>query len=194
MPYPSPPWTLRGQLWLSLFYAARPGEERSLVTVGWVSYEAGSTLEYAELLVARPLKVDDTRRVTVEQMWVDSPTSLEGGRSIWGMPKELADFTLDQGGLGPAGRAAWSATVDGAPLASASFADANGVAPRTPVRTSTWQTRDDGSEVVGRARGSARSLPCLGHWDFAADGPLGWLHGHQPVSSFRLRDVDASYS
>jgi acetoacetate decarboxylase len=185
---------LRGQLWLSLFYAARPGAERGLVAAGWVSYEAGSTLEYAELFVGRPLKVDDTRRVTVDHMWVDSPASLEGGRSIWGMPKAPATFALDRGGLGPVGRAAWAATVEGAPIASASFADVNAVAPRVPVRTSTWQTREDGSQAVGRARGTARSLPCLGHWDFDMDGPLGWLHDQQPVASFRVRDFDVTYS
>ena len=41
--------------------------------------------------------------------------------------------------------------------------------------------------------GTARSLPCLGHWEFAADGPLSWLAGKQPLASFRVRDFDLTF-
>ena len=41
--------------------------------------------------------------------------------------------------------------------------------------------------------GAARSLPCLGSWDFDADGPLAFLHGRRPVASFRLADCDGSF-
>ena len=43
-------------------------------------------------------------------------------------------------------------------------------------------------QVQARMRGRTRAVPCLAHWEFADDGPLGWLAGKQPLVSFRLRD------
>lgn len=193
MTFPSPPWQLQGQLWLSLFYAAAPERPSGLYGVAFASYEPGGTLSYSELLVARRLKVDDQRRVTVVDMWVDSPESMEGGRALWGMPKQLAEFDHDLGGLGAVGRVSWAARADGEPIASADFADVSRVAPRVPLSGSTWQTREDGSEAVATVKGSGKSLPCLAHWEFAAGGPLGWLHGKQPVSSFRVADLTMTF-
>jgi acetoacetate decarboxylase len=42
-------------------------------------------------------------------------------------------------------------------------------------------------------RGTARTLPCRGSWDFDAQGPLGFLHGRRPFTSFRLTDVDLTF-
>lgn len=192
MAFPSPPWSMRGQVWLSVFHARRPGTPASLHGVGFVSYEPGSTLTYAELAVGHRVQVGGTRRLHVTDMWVDSEESLEGGRGLWGMPKQSAEFSHDSGGLGPVGRSAWSATAEGLDIATASFADVSRLVPRFPFSGSTWQVRDDGSEALGHLRGSGRALPCLAHWEFDADGPLAWLHGKQPLSSFRIRDFTMS--
>jgi hypothetical protein len=48
-------------------------------------YEGG-TLTYHELVVFRPGFV-------VSHIYVDSPESMRGGRAIWRLPKELAEFT-----------------------------------------------------------------------------------------------------
>lgn len=66
-----------------------------------VTYEHGSTLEYSELAVAAAL-VRSGRRVGgwISHIWVDSESSVSGGRSIWKLPKQLASFTLDRRGDG----------------------------------------------------------------------------------------------
>ena len=195
MPFPSPPWPMRGQMWLSLFRARPPEGPHGLWGAAWVSYQPGSALTYSELLVARPVRVEDGRRVTIRDIWVDSVPSRDGGRALWGIPKDLAAFRHDESGLGPVRRTSWSAgTVDGQPIASAQLADATGLAPvRLPFRAATWQRRDGGGEVRARMGGRTRALPCLAHWDFSAEGPLGWLAGKQPLASFRLRDFEMDF-
>jgi hypothetical protein len=188
--FPSPPWALRGQAWLSLFRATAPGDvEPASWCVGWVTYGPGSALEYSELLVARAVRARGSRSLTVRHMWVDSATSREAGRSLWAMPKELASFEREDGEVGRVARTRWSATVDGVPLAHAEFADASGLVPlRVPVRAGTWQVHEDARPVAARLAGTTRALPCLATWEVAADGPLGWLHGRAPLISGRLRD------
>ena len=34
-------------------------------------------------------------------------------------------------------------------------------------------------------QGSSKTLPCRAHWDFDANGPLGFLRGARQVASFR---------
>ena len=42
-------------------------------------------------------------------------------------------------------------------------------------------------------RGRARTLPARAHWDFAADGPLGFLAGHRTLASFRLHNFHLTF-
>src|SRR3954469_19754112 len=107
MPFPSPPWNMQGQLWLTLF-RSRGTDERppGVYGVALVDYEPGSELTYGELLVARPQRVksgrDKGRHVTVNDIWVDSVEPLEGGRSPGAIPKDLAvfDWSRDSRGGG----------------------------------------------------------------------------------------------
>ena len=113
MPYPAAPWTLKGHALLALhlldFDHVRPlvPSELNLVsvlpgkTLGAVyfsRYEPGSVLEYSELIVA-PALVSYGGKVGawVTHIYVDSPDSVAGGREIWGLPKELAEFTWEAG-------------------------------------------------------------------------------------------------
>ncbi|MFF8669987.1 acetoacetate decarboxylase family protein [Streptomyces sp. NPDC015242] len=111
-PFPPEPWHLRGDMvtavWLvpgretpgwRLPAGVRPlrlGRFWVLVTF-WVDYRPGGTLAYRELLVA--LAVRDRRgpAACAVEAWVDDPRSLAGGRTLWGIPKELGSF-----GFGPA--------------------------------------------------------------------------------------------
>ncbi|MEZ5097254.1 MAG: hypothetical protein R2731_14830 [Nocardioides sp.] len=185
---PSPPWRLQGQAWLSLFRGALPGESRATFLLGFARYDDFGTLGFSQLLVAR-MAPGRVPRLSVLEGWTDSPEAAEGVGALWGLPHEPGVLTHDQGGLGLVDRSAWSVTADGAELVSASFADATGVAPRIPFRAATTQRHEDGTDATGDVTGSARSLPCLAHWDFAAEGPLGWLAGQQPFLSLRARDV-----
>jgi|GEM_PF-1254928 len=109
--YPTAPWTLRGNLYgsiwsvpASLLKVELPGEFQPLVNfgrvgvyAGFVDYQPGSSLSYHELIAGVVVKLRGTRRYafTVTNIWVDSVASLWGGRELWGVPKELARFKFD---------------------------------------------------------------------------------------------------
>jgi hypothetical protein len=178
--FPSPPWELRGQIWRSLFYAAPPGAPRGSYVAAYLELEAGSTVPHRALLLARREREGGHRRVTAIDGWADSPEAVEGSRALWGLQVSPGELTLDAGGLGPVRRAAWSASTDGQPVASAQFADTSGVMVRAPLRTSV---------ANARLRGTGRTVPSLASWEIEPGGPLGWLAGSQPVVSFRVRDA-----
>ncbi len=196
--YPDAPWRLQGQLWLSLFrLGAAAGADRPAGVYGaaFVSYEPGSDLTYSELLVARPVRVPTRRgrRVNITDIWVDSPASMQGGRELWAIPKDLCDFRHESIRRGPLTTADWSASVERRPIAHASFRDVSRAAPRLPFRGGTWQTTTSGEARSAPVRGSARALPCRGRWDFEASGPLGWLRAARPLASFRTVDFRLTF-
>ncbi len=198
MPFPSPPWQMNAQMWLSLFRVrdtGRADRPDGLYGAAFVSYEEGSPLTYLELLVARLLDAR-ARQVRITDIWVDSAESMAGGRALWAIPKDLAELELDDRRLGPTSHTEFAGRLDGREVASGAFAALPGAAlVRTPFRATTSQVRPGaaprqrGAEVVTPMTGSARTLPALGSWEFAADGPLGFLHGRSPLASFRLTDV-----
>jgi acetoacetate decarboxylase len=197
MPFPSPPWQMHAQMWLSLFRvrdSGRADRPDGVYGAAFVAYEQGSPLTYLELLVARLLDAR-ARRVRITDIWVDSPESLAGGRSLWAIPKDLAELDLDDRRLGPTSHTEFAGRVDGQEIASGAFASLPGAALlRTPFRATTSQLRPGvaggaGAGVVTPMAGSARTRPALGSWEFAADGPLAFLHGRAPLASFRLSDV-----
>ena len=194
MPFPSPPWRLSAQMWLSLFrlpHDAGTEHPAGLYGTAFVSYEEPGPLTYRELLVARRLDVR-SRAVRITDIWVDSEASREGGRVLWAIPKELAELDLEETRVGPTAHAAFAARVDQTTVASGQFAAAPGAALlRLPFAATVSQWRDGpGSpEVVTPWRGSSRTLPALGSWDFDPSGPLAFLHGRRPLLSLRLTDV-----
>jgi hypothetical protein len=187
MTFPAAPWDLRGQLWLTFFVAVGPGRPGGPYGVAFVSYEPGSELTYSKLLVARPVRRDGAARVEITDIWVDSPTSRDGGRALWAIPKELCGFASRRDDRSLLSRAEWSAHRDGQPIASARFADVSRAAVRLPFRGRTSQP-DGSARVSAQLRGSARSLPCRARWEFEADGPLGWLRAGHQLGSMRMAD------
>ena len=195
MGYPAPPWQMQGQLWLSLFRVRGvEGRRDGVYGAAFVSYEPGSELTYSEVLVASPA-TGPGRRVEITDIWVDSPESVEGGRELWAIPKGLCEFTHHVGRSGLLSRADWSASITGQPVAQAQFSDASRFAPRLPFRGGTWQPALEPGDDPKTAtlHGSARTLPCRGRWDFAGDGPLGWLAGRRAFASFRMSDFEMSF-
>lgn len=110
-PFPQPPWRLRARFWfvpavVPLERACRlaPRHVRVLPilpghTLGGLllaRYGAGSSLAYRELLVVGAL-ARSGRRVGLwtPRIWVDSAASAAAGRSLWGLPKQLASFRGD---------------------------------------------------------------------------------------------------
>ncbi len=187
--YPAAPWTMEGQLWLSLFRvghdvdARRP---RGVYGVALVSYEEPSPLTYSELLVARVVK-EPLRAVSITDIWVDSPASVAGGRELWAIPKELADFRVARERGTVRERTSWSVGVEGRSVVRARFTDASRLLPRVPLKGATWQPPidDHTGDVVAHLTGSSKVGPCRSDWDIAPDGPLGWLAGARRLASFR---------
>jgi acetoacetate decarboxylase len=65
-----------------------------------------------------------------------------------------------------------------------------------PFKGTTWQPGIEdtaGEERTAVLQGSAKAFPARGHWDFAADGPLGWMRGARQLASFRQADFRMSF-
>lgn len=186
---------MRGHLWLSLFLvrsgtAERPG---GLYGAAFVDYGAPSVLAYRELLLARLVLDGAVPRVHITDVWVDSEASRDGGRSLWAIPKELAELHVSERPRGPTLSASGDANIAGAPVAAARFTGARLPSVRTPFRFTVAQPDGRGSRVVTTVSGTSCNLPVRGRWDFGAEGPLAWMHGRQPLASFRLGDFRLTF-
>lgn len=182
-------------MWLSLFpvrsgTAARPA---GLYGVAFVDYAQGGTLSYRELLVARLVRDGLVPRVRVTDIWVDSEASRDGGRSLWALPKELAELHVRSRPVGPATRTSCDANLNGSAIAAARFTAPRVPSLRTPFAFGVSQEREEGTAVVAPVSGSSRNVPVTGRWDFGADGPLSWLHGRSPVATFLLGDFRMTF-
>ncbi len=190
--YPDAPWHMVGSLWLSLFRVAEDVDAlrpAGIYGAAFVSYTEGSPLTYSELLVARPLpkSAGKGRKVTITDIWVDSPASVAGGRELWAIPKGLCDFELESSHRGPLTSTDWSASLGQSPIASAAFTDISRAAPRLPFKGHTWQPElpEGGGEKGATLKGSSKTFVARATWDFAADGPLGFLRDARQLASFR---------
>ena len=198
--YPAAPWSLVGSMWLTLFRVAeRTDDERpaGLYGVAFVSYEEGSPLTYSELLVVRPVSTEGHgRRVTITDIWVDSPASVAGGRELWAIPKRRCDFGREASYAGPVSTTQWSAREAGTPIASARFRDVSRLAPRMPIRAGLWQPGlpdTGGEERTASMRGTSRVLPARARWEVHPDGALAWLARARQLASVRQASFRISF-
>ncbi len=190
--YPPPPWHMVGSLWLTIFRVTEPVDDlrpAGIYGAAFVSYDEGSPLTYSEFLVARPASSGpDGRRVSITDIWVDSPASVAGGRELWAIPKGLADFTLEAEHSGPYSATDWSAVQGRTPIAAATFKDLSRAAPRLPFKGRTWQpgiVDTNGQERTATLRGSSKALPARASWDINPAGPVGFLAGARQLASLR---------
>jgi hypothetical protein len=201
--YPPEPWHLRGQMYLSVFLiprrdlpalppvldaAVRPVTVGGRVAVGaaWVSYEPGGVLHYKELLSAVLVHERGRPRVSITDIWVDSVASREGGRRLWGIPKELADFTLDAE-TEPLVDATITAPGGGAAIGSALVRLKRQLPGRYPLGFTVAQQL---GEQVRRTpvRGRAGLRTATAAWRPEPDGPLAYLAGRRPMLSLAITD------
>jgi acetoacetate decarboxylase len=112
MAYPPAPWQLQGYA-IQTLHLVEIDRIRSLIppqleivavlpgkTLGSIyisEYQSGSVLTYNELIVA-PALVKHHRQVGgwISHIYVDNLDSVAGGREIWGLPKEMAEFNRSQ--------------------------------------------------------------------------------------------------
>jgi hypothetical protein len=86
--HPPPPWHLTGRLLLI------PSGRGGVMLADYT----GGTLAYHELIVFRGLKLVSGRPGwVVSHIYVDDEQSRSGGREIWNLPKELAEFRSEPG-------------------------------------------------------------------------------------------------
>ncbi|MEG3841563.1 acetoacetate decarboxylase family protein [Microcoleus sp. herbarium14] len=111
MVYPPAPWHLQGYAvqTLQLVDVARvrplvPSELEIISlfpgkTLGGIyisSYGLGSVMEYNELIVVSAIAhYAGKLGAWISHIYVDNPNSVVGGREIWGLPKELAQFSWE---------------------------------------------------------------------------------------------------
>lgn len=109
MTYPPAPWTLKGNVFVSLSLIniadARPFIPKALdirevlpgKTLGGIylaNYTSDSTMAYGELIVFPGLAQSrDRANSWISHIYVDNPDSVAGGREIWKLPKEMAEFS-----------------------------------------------------------------------------------------------------
>lgn len=109
MSYPSAPWQLFGTAVQATYLidtaiakrylpsdlelvSVFPG--KTLASVYLSKYDERSTLQYHELIVAPGLvKYRDKIGAWISHIYVDNLDSVAGGRNIWGLPKQMADFS-----------------------------------------------------------------------------------------------------
>lgn len=193
MTYPPEPWDLRGQLHASAFLVplaevpcdvpsgcepVRVGRN-GIVGVAWVDYGPGGVMQYRELMATLLVRKGLRIMPTITHIWVDSPSSRDGGRALWGIPKELAEFDFDGPHL--------SARDSEGPLAHATITRVLALPGRWPsgFRVAQWL---DGRPKLSPVR--SRAAVELSRATFSADpsGPLAFLAGRKPLASFSLRD------
>lgn len=155
----------------------------AFVITAFVRYEPGGVLSYDELLLAVVARRGRQLITTIPRIWVDSPASLAGGRTLWGIPKHLADF--EQTWDGPiTARAA----LDGDEIASARAVPRLSVPGwrRLPLPTAQ---RLDGRTTFAEVQALGRLRFASSDWAFAPDGPLGFLGRGRQLGTAVLRDM-----
>jgi hypothetical protein len=202
--YRAEPWELRGQTHLSIWSlpaaqlprlpddlaaVARPVTVggRGLVGTAWVEYEPGGVLQYSELLSAVVVRHRARPRVSIVDIWVDSPASRDGGRELWGIPKELAELEIN-----PCATSGMDGLTARARTAAALFAQTS-ISPgrrypgRRPIRLSVIQLL--GQQVkLTPVRGWASIRRASATWQVTPSGPLAELSVRRPVLTVTLRD------
>lgn len=212
--FPPEPWQLGGSMDVSVWRVpaaelpgsvcdalprgATPIELGGHVLVGtaFVRYEPGGVLSYDELLAAVLVRHEGRPRITVFDIWVDSPASRDGGRALWGIPKFLATFDRR-----PTARTlTWRATSAVGDGREGGIVLAE-LAARPGRRLPGWRRlplpmaqRLDGVETVSSARSLAQVRLARHGWRFPEGSPLRFLgDGRGPLVSARLERMSMTF-
>jgi hypothetical protein len=192
--YPPEPWDLQGLGYVSLWLvptrvlpALPDGVQpvsvlgKSVVATGFVDYQPGGLLPYHEFLAAPLVHKGATVGLSITDIWVDSPASKAGGRELWGIPKELADFEITHA---PAFHGV--ARVEGEAVAEARVAPRRaGLRLPFPLPGTIWQTLD---ATLARTPLRATGKVHLAQGNWRVGGPLAWLRPYRPFLTIAAVD------
>lgn len=195
--YPPEPWNLCGQAYVSVWrlpaeqLTGRVPAQLQPLTVGgqvfvgtaWIDYEPTGLLPYHELVAAVLVRDGVRPIVTITDIWVDSPISAAGGRALWAIPKQLAQFEMAHG-------PSFTARADDetAMIASADIQRGGGLPIRLPSWFTVVQTAADRGRVQTPVHTTGHPHTASAHWKINPTGPLSYLHGLTPAVTFALRD------
>ena len=181
--YPAEPWDLHGHAYVGMWLLPRdrtpaphsPATKvvtifgRAIVCAAFFVYEEPSPLTYNEIMTTVLVREGWRLRVSITHIWVDSEASRDGGRALWAIPKDLADFDVVP-------HTSYAAQGIG----SLAVKRVRRLPWALPTRFRIAQDRE-GSLLVSPVRGRIRIGSTTGRWSFAADGPIGFLTGAKPL-------------
>ena len=187
--YPPEPWDLHGHAYVGTWLvpvadlpaphspATRPITifGRGIVGAAFFVYEEPSPLTYDEIMATVLVREGWRLRVSITHIWVNSPASRDGGRELWAIPKDLAEFDV---------------VAHSSYVARGIGALTVGRVRRLPVQLpGGFRIAQDraGSLLVSPVTGRLRLGHAAGRWSFETDGPLGFLHGRRPLLTLAIR-------
>lgn len=187
--YPPEPWDLHGHAYIGVWLVPRkhlPAPHssatraitifgRGVVSAAYFVYEQPSPLTYDEVMSTVLVREGWRLRVSITHIWVNSPASRDGGRDLWAIPKELADFEI-----------ATHHSYVAQSIGSLQLGRFRRLPFALPVRFRIAQDRD-GTLAVSPVRGRIRVGAGRATWTFTADGPLAFLSGRRPLLTLAAR-------
>lgn len=187
--YPAEPWDLHGHAYVGAWLVPRrnlPAPHspestpvtifgRGIVGAAFFVYEQPSPLTYDEIMATVLVRHGWRLRVSITHIWVNSTASRDGGRELWAIPKELADFEVSP-----------HASYVARGIGSLDVGRVRRLPWPLPAGFRIEQDRA-GSLQVSPVTGRMRFGLAGARWSFADHGPLSFLHGRRPLLTVAAR-------
>jgi hypothetical protein len=187
--YPAEPWDLHGHavfgIWLvPKDQAPAPHSPhtkaitifgRHIVAAAFFIYEQPSALTYDEIMSTVLVRDGFKPRVSITHIWVNSPGSRDGGRNLWAIPKQLADFTVTPG-----------SSYEAHEIGTLRVRRAVHLPIKLPIGFTTAQDRN-GTLKVTPVKGRVKLGIAMTRWAFNPTGPLSHLTQKRPLIALSVK-------
>lgn len=191
--YPPSPWRLTAHAYVGLYLvpvgslpaphsaATKPVTlfGHGIVAAAFFVYEEPSPLTYNEIMSTVLVRKGWRPLVSITKIWVDSEASRDGGRALWAIPKDLADFAIDP-------HTSYVVAEGETSIVALAVHSARALPIALPVGFSVAQDRD-GAPLITRVRARGRLGVAKARWSFDPAGPMGYLARRTPVLTIVLR-------